>query len=45
MAGIERHGGKVARVLAYRADGKPERNLLVYLTADGRFTDYDVVDD
>lgn len=45
VAGIERHGGKVARVLAYRADGKPERNLLVYLTADGRFTDYDVVDD
>jgi len=45
VAGIERHGGKVARVLAYRADGKPERNLLVYLTAVGLFTDYDVVDD
>ncbi|MRW92317.1 serine hydrolase [Duganella sp. FT80W] len=42
---IERHGGKVASVLAFKADGKPQRKLLVYLTADGLFTDYDVVDD
>ena len=42
---IERHGGKVDRVLFYQASiaGKP-KYLLVYLTADGLFTDYDVVD-
>ena len=44
--GIERHGGKVASVLAFQAGGtKPDRRLLVYLTADGLFTDYDVVED
>jgi CubicO group peptidase (beta-lactamase class C family) len=42
--GIERHGGKVARVLYYRllSDRAP-RNVLVYLTADGLVTDQDVV--
>jgi CubicO group peptidase (beta-lactamase class C family) len=42
---IERHGGKVDRVLFYQASiaGKP-KYLMVYLTADGLFTDYDVVD-
>ncbi|MGV7211460.1 serine hydrolase [Oxalobacteraceae bacterium A2-2] len=44
-AGFERHGGKVASVLAFHADGKPPRKVLVYLTAGGLFTDYDVVAD
>ena len=43
---IERHGGKVARVLYYRmATGTGERFLLVYLTSDGLVTDVDVVDE
>ena len=44
--GIERHDGKVARILYYRmtnADG--ERRLLVHLTADGKVTDVDIVDE
>lgn len=43
---FERHGGKVDKVLAYKAmiGGKP-RYLLAYLTADKLFTDYDLVDD
>jgi CubicO group peptidase (beta-lactamase class C family) len=43
---FERHGGKVDKVLAYKAtiDGQP-RYLLAYLTADNLFTDYDIVDD
>ncbi|HEU4372960.1 MAG TPA: serine hydrolase domain-containing protein [Telluria sp.] len=43
---LERHGGKVDKVLAYKAmfGGQP-RYLLAYLTADNLFTDYDVVDD
>jgi hypothetical protein len=42
---IERHGAKVDRVLFYQASiaGRP-KYLMVYLTADGLFTDYDVVD-
>ncbi|MES2758421.1 MAG: serine hydrolase domain-containing protein [Pseudomonadota bacterium] len=41
---LQRHGGKVARVLSYVAtiDGQP-RYLMVYLTADGVVTDYDLV--
>ena len=43
--GIERHGAKVSRVLYYRlALDKQTRNLLVYLTAEGLVTDYDIVD-
>jgi hypothetical protein len=43
---IERHKGRVNRVLHYRmASGKPDRGLLVHITADGLITDYDVVDD
>jgi CubicO group peptidase (beta-lactamase class C family) len=43
---IERHEGKVSRILHYRlvAD-KPERGLLIHLTADGLVTDFDIVDD
>lgn len=42
--GIERHEGKVAQVLNYKLvidSGQPY--LLVYLTADGQLTDYDLV--
>jgi len=43
---VERHGSKVDSVLAYHVSGiKPERTLLVYLTADGLLTDFDLVDD
>lgn len=43
--GIERHGGQVATVLCYRLnDSKHGAFVLVYLTADGQVTDYDVVD-
>jgi len=43
---IERHGSKVGSVLAFKVAGiKPTRTLLVYLTADGLFTDYDLIDD
>lgn len=43
--GIERHGGAVATVLSYRLDGSVRGAfVLVYLTADGLVTDYDVVD-
>jgi CubicO group peptidase (beta-lactamase class C family) len=43
---IERHGSKVDSVLAYHVSGiKPQRKLLVYLTADGLLTDFDLVDD
>lgn len=41
---IERHGGKVARVLYYRMTaGSAERLLLVYLTGDSLIADVDVV--
>jgi D-alanyl-D-alanine carboxypeptidase len=42
--GIERHGGKVARILycGLVADGPP-RQVLVYLTADGLVTDQDTI--
>ena len=41
---IERHGGKVARILYCRllTDQAP-RHVLVYLTADGLVTDQDTV--
>ena len=43
--GIERHGAKVSKVLYYRlVMDKQTRNLLVYLTAEGLVTDYDIVD-
>jgi hypothetical protein len=43
---IERHKGKVSRVLHFRlVTDKSERNLLVHLTADGLVTDFDLVDD
>jgi hypothetical protein len=42
--GIERHGAKVSKVLYYRlVMDKQTRNLLVYLTAEGLVTDYDIV--
>ena len=44
--GIERHQGKVARLLYYKATyASGAKNLLVYLTADNRVTDYDLVSD
>ncbi len=44
--GIERHGGQVATVLCYRLnDSTHGAFALVYLTADGMVTDYDVVND
>jgi CubicO group peptidase (beta-lactamase class C family) len=44
--GIERHGGKVSRVLYIRIrTEKASRNVLVYLTEDGLVTDEDVVRD
>jgi hypothetical protein len=44
--GIERHAGKVARVLYYRlVTDSGTRYVLVYLTADGLVTDQDVVSD
>jgi CubicO group peptidase (beta-lactamase class C family) len=43
--GIDRHGAKVSHVLYYRlVTDKQTRNLLVYLTAEGLVTDYDIVD-
>ena len=44
--GIERHGGKVSRILYYElfTDRTP-RYILVYLTAEGLVTDEDVVDE
>ncbi len=44
--GIERHGSAVATVLGYRlANPAHGAFALVYLTADGEVTDYDVVND
>ena len=43
---IERHKGGVSRILHYRlVTDKPDRGLLVHLTADGLITDYDIVVD
>jgi CubicO group peptidase (beta-lactamase class C family) len=43
---IERHKGKVSRVLHYRlATDKAERGLLIHMTPDGMVTDFDVVED
>ncbi|MGH7754490.1 MAG: hypothetical protein ACREN5_16925, partial [Gemmatimonadales bacterium] len=43
--GIQRHGGEVARVRYYRVTTHAgQRYLLVHLTAEGRITDYDVVE-
>jgi CubicO group peptidase (beta-lactamase class C family) len=43
---IERHKGKVRRILHYRlVTDKADRALLVHLTGDGLITDYDIVDD
>lgn len=43
---IERHDGKVSRVLYFRtALDNPGHALLVYLTANGLLTDIDLVDD
>lgn len=43
---IERHGGKVDKVVFYKqaSPGFPPY-LMVFLTADGKFTDYDLVAD
>jgi D-alanyl-D-alanine carboxypeptidase len=42
--GIDRHGGRVGRVLYYRLlGGRSPRYVLVYLTAEGLVTDQDVV--
>ncbi len=44
--GLERHGGKVDRVLTYRfVTDKATRYVLVYLTAGNLITDEDVVED
>lgn len=44
--GIERHGSPVATVSHYRLDPPTEgRFVLVHLDADGRFADFDVVDE
>jgi CubicO group peptidase (beta-lactamase class C family) len=44
--GIERHEGKVGRILYYKLlTDKAARPILVYLTAEGLVTDEDVVDD
>jgi CubicO group peptidase (beta-lactamase class C family) len=43
---IERHKGKVSRILHYRlVTDKAERGLLIYMTSDGSITDYDIVED
>jgi CubicO group peptidase (beta-lactamase class C family) len=43
---IERHKGKVRRILHYRlVTDKADRALLIHLTGDGLITDYDIVDD
>jgi CubicO group peptidase (beta-lactamase class C family) len=43
---IERHKGKVSRVLYYRlATEAGERCVLIHMTADGLITDYDIVTD
>jgi CubicO group peptidase (beta-lactamase class C family) len=43
--GIDRHGAKVSHVLYYRLVlDKQNRNLLVYLTAEGLVADYDIVE-
>jgi hypothetical protein len=46
VRGIERHGGKVARILYYRMTTREsELKLMVHLTSDGLVTDVDVVDE
>lgn len=41
---VERHGGKVARVLSYGfTSGNTKQAVLVYVTAENQFTDYDIV--
>ena len=43
---IERHKGKVSRILYYRLmTDKADRGLLIHLTADGLVTDFDIVED
>ena len=45
-ARIERHKGAVSRVLHYRmVTDKADRGLLIHLTADGKVTDFDIVED
>jgi CubicO group peptidase (beta-lactamase class C family) len=44
--GVERHGGKVRRILYYKfTTPEATRCLLVHLTAEGLLTDLDIVDD
>jgi CubicO group peptidase (beta-lactamase class C family) len=43
---IERHGGKVARIITYKfVTNTITRYVLIYLTADNLMTDYDIVAD
>jgi CubicO group peptidase (beta-lactamase class C family) len=42
--GIERHEGKVDRVMYYKFTDTAQHYLLVYLTSDGLVTDYDIVE-
>jgi hypothetical protein len=43
---IERHKGRVSRILYYRLKtDKGDRCLLIHLAADGKITDYDIVED
>ena len=44
--GIERHKGRVSRILHYRlVTDKADRGLLIHMTADGLITDFDIVED
>ena len=44
--GIERHKNAVSRVLHYRLRTEEgDRNILIHMSADGRLTDFDIVED
>lgn len=44
--GIERHGGKVSRIVTYKMEtDTATRYVLIYMTPEGLITDEDVVDD
>jgi hypothetical protein len=43
--GIERHEGKVDRIITYKfGSATAPRYVLIYLTSDGLITDYDIVE-
>ena len=44
--GIERHKNPVSRVLHYRLRrDRGDKNILIHMSADGRVTDFDIVED